>query len=558
MYKLSELKYGSFAGDHPVALDNGQTINWGQLVADVNANRARINTDSWALFHTDTYTFATGLVALLAENATIYLPGDNHTAVTTDFQAQQINLIGEFPCADCQDIVTETEPCTVNDFSLGGSIVVYTSGSTGKAKAITKTLTQIDRELLALESLWGKSWNDPVIAGTVSHQHLYGLLFSLLWPLCSGRMFYRKPFIDPAIMAGSIPEPRQAVWVMSPAHLHRMPENMPWDNTPGKVQAVFSSGGPLQQAAAQNIYKHLGQYPIEVLGSSETGGIASREQFESATPWQPLPGVDTGVNIQGALTVHSPWLEDEDWYVTADLATLYEGGTFQLGMRADRIVKLEGKRVALPEVESALTEHPWINEAAIVIVSRQRQSLGAALVLTDAGRIADDKKGRHGFTKELRQYLRQRVSSAAIPRFWRITSALPKNTQGKVLEKSAKNLFKLPTLPAILNCEAEGYTCLLELQIDPDNPYFQGHFPNKPILAGVVQLLWAQHFGREYLRVTGKFSGMKAIKFRQLVFPGGVLHLNLEYVQESGRLKFHYQSGDGHHSQGILLYEAGA
>ena len=324
MYKLSELKYGCFTGDHPVALGHGQTINWNQFVADVNANRGRVSSDSWALFHTDTYTFAVGLVALLAENASIYLPGDNHTAVTSDFQAQQINLIGEFPCAGCQDIITGTDPHTTNDFSLGGSIVVYTSGSTGKAKAITKTLTQIDRELLVLESLWGKSWNNPVIAGTVSHQHLYGLLFSLLWPLCSGRTFYRKPFIDPAIMAGSIPEPRQAVWVMSPAHLHRMPANMPWDNAPGKVQAVFSSGGPLQPTAAQNIYRHLGQYPIEVLGSSETGGIASREQFESDTPWQPLPGVNTAVNVQGALTVNSPWLEDEDWYATADLVTLCE------------------------------------------------------------------------------------------------------------------------------------------------------------------------------------------------------------------------------------------
>jgi hypothetical protein len=558
MYKLSELKYSSFTGDHPVALDNGQTINWSQFVADVNANRGRVNADSWALFHTDTYTFATGLIALLAENATIYLPGDSHTAVTSDFQAQQVKLIGEFPCADCQDIITGTEPGTANDFSLGGNIVVYTSGSTGKAKAITKTLAQMDRELLALESLWGKSWNNPVIAGTVSHQHLYGLLFSLLWPLCSGRLFCRKPFIDPAIMAGSIQEHRQAVWVMSPAHLHRMPPNMPWDNTHGKVQAVFSSGGPLQQTAAQNLYDHLGQYPIEVLGSSETGGIASREQVEPNSPWQPFPEVNTGVNEQGTLTVRSPWLEDKDWYATADLATLCDDGTFQLGMRADRIVKLEGKRVALPEVESALTEHPWINEAATVIVSRQRQSLGAVLVLTDAGRIANDKKGRHGFTKELRQYLRQHVSSAAIPRFWRITPALPKNSQGKVIEKTARDLFKPPTLPAVLNCETEGDSCLLELQVNPDNPYFQGHFPDEPILAGVVQLLWAQHFGREYLRVAGKFSGMKTIKFRQLVFPGRGLRLSLEYIQKSGRLKFHYQSNDGHHSQGILLYEAGA
>lgn len=560
MYKLSELNHDSFAGDHPVALDGDQTIPWSQFIVDINSARAHIGTDKraeWALFQADSYTFAVWLIALLAENKTVYLPGENHAAITADLKAQQINLIGQFPDASSHNIALGESSGPGLNFSLSGCIVVYTSGSTGAAKPILKTLSQLDSELLALESTWGTNWNNPVVAGTVSHQHFYGLLFSLLWPLCSGRRFCRKPFIDPAIMANTIDKNSHAVWIMSPAHLHRMPINMPWDRVREKIGAVFSSGGPLQQHAAQAIYERLGQYPVEVLGSSETGGIASRQQFTASTSWQPLPGVDVRVDKQGVLTVRSPWLEEEDWYVTSDLATLSDEGGFKLGMRADRIVKLEGKRVALPEIESVLIGHPWISEAVAVVVSRQRQALGAVLVLTELGCIAEKETGRHEFTTALRQYLRRRVSSAAIPRFWRISPGLQKNAQGKILIKTALALFN-PTLPTIINHKSEENKCILNLQIDSDNPYFNGHFPGQPVLAGVVQLLWAQHFGREFLGLTGEFSGMKAIKFRQLVFPGRGLCLNLEFLQESGRLKFHYQSNDGNHSQGMLLYEAKA
>jgi hypothetical protein len=558
MLKLSELHHDSFSPGHPVALDGTQILDWQQFIADISAVRTMLKDrkqSRWALFHADSYRFATALFALLAEDKTVYLPGENHAGITADLQAQTIDLIGEFPATHCIDLVSGRSAAPAEPFDLQGRIVIYTSGSTGAAKPIEKTLNQLDSELQALESQWGTQWTDPVVAGTVSHQHFYGLLFSLLWPVCAGRRFCAKPFIDPKILARTTNDLGEAVWVMSPAHLHRLPGNMPWDEARKNVAQVFSSGGPLQLEAAQQVNQALGQLPVEVLGSSETGGIAYRQQRNSTVYWQPLPAVEVRLSDQGALTVRAPWLEDSHWYETTDLATLCPGGTFKLGMRADRIIKLEGKRIALPEVEAVLLLHPWVDDAFVLVVPRKRQVLGAVLVLSDVGRNAEADKGRHVFTRELRQFLRQRISTAAIPRLWRLTPILPRNPQGKILAQTVRELFDRPPLPAVLSQTNTESGCSIVLRIDRDNPYFEGHFPEHAVLPGMVQLLWAQHFARESLALEGVFAGMKTIKFRELVSADTELSLSLKYEKQSGRLYFHYDSKDGRHSQGILLYE---
>src|SRR6201999_478108 len=63
----------------------------------------------------------------------------------------------------------------------------FTSGSTGERKRIGKTLSQLEIEIRTLESLWGETLGDAGCLGTVSHQHIFGLTFRLLWPLMAGR-----------------------------------------------------------------------------------------------------------------------------------------------------------------------------------------------------------------------------------------------------------------------------------------------------------------------------------------------------------------------------------
>jgi acyl-coenzyme A synthetase/AMP-(fatty) acid ligase len=71
-------------------------------------------------------------------------------------------------------------------------LTLCTSGSSGEAKLIDKSLRQLANEVTALEQLWGAQLGQATILGSVATQHIYGLLFRVLWPLCAGRVFLRR------------------------------------------------------------------------------------------------------------------------------------------------------------------------------------------------------------------------------------------------------------------------------------------------------------------------------------------------------------------------------
>lgn len=511
----------------------------------------------WALFETDTYRFLVGLFALLAEGRRVYVPGENHAAIVAALERAKVRFMGQFAADGVLPVKTEAraeDPGESSDFRLGGEVVVFTSGSTGEPVAIEKSLRQLQEEVAAQEALWGSRLQDALVLGTVSHQHLYGLLFMALWPICAGRAIWRRPFVDPVLLARAAAGFSRSAWVMGPAHLHRLGSDMPWQEVRGSLAAVFSSGGPLRTSSANEVYAKCGQYPVEVLGSSETGGIAWREQRNAASPWTVIPGVSVRQGNGEALEVRSPFLPANEWYRTHDAVRVVRGGQFLLLGRLDRIAKIEGKRVSLEEVEAALRQHPWVAEAVTVPLHRQRQSLGAVLVLGEAGARAYSEEGHRPFTQALRAHLSGHVPSAAIPRAWRVVAALPRNPMGKLRHGTLGLLFEESRYPQVLQHQDTESGCRLRLLVGPECPYLEGHFPNQPVLPGVVQVHWADHYARELLGVNAPLRGLQALKFKNLVLPGTELELALEYSCRSGRLAFHFESAAGPHSQGRLEY----
>jgi len=193
-----------------------------------------------------------------------------------------------------------------------------TSGSSGEPKRIDKTLRQLANEVQALETLWGADLNDACIIGSVATQHIYGLLFRVLWPLCAGRSFVRRQLAFPEDLQRASREHPRFAWVASPALLKRMGDNLDWPAL-SRVSRVFSSGGALPIDAAASLYERLQQWPTEILGSSETGGIAWRQ---GAQPWQPFAGVELSQDADGALRIASPYLPAGHIEQTADAARL--------------------------------------------------------------------------------------------------------------------------------------------------------------------------------------------------------------------------------------------
>jgi acyl-coenzyme A synthetase/AMP-(fatty) acid ligase/3-hydroxymyristoyl/3-hydroxydecanoyl-(acyl carrier protein) dehydratase len=433
------------------------------------------------------------------------------------------------------------------------TLSLCTSGSSGEPKRIDKNLRQLANEVEALEHLWGADLGEACIIGSVATQHIYGLLFRVLWPLCAGRSFVRRQLAFPEDLQRASREHPAFAWVASPALLKRMGDNLDWPAL-SAVRRVFSSGGALPVEAAQSLQQRLRQWPTEILGSSETGGIAWRQGLDL---WQPFAGVELNQDSDGALLIASPYLPPGHIEHTADAARIAADGRFELLGRLDRIVKLEEKRISLPMLEHALMAHDWVTEARLGVVQENRASLGALLVLSEQGLHALRNQGRRTLTQALRQHLSQHCEALALPRRWRLLRQLPLNAQGKLpqAEVEALLLAPRPKAPQVLEqVEVDGEWSL-QLAVPPDLAYFSGHFPQTPVLPGVVQVDWALSLGQQLMNLPEKFAGMEVLKFQQLVRPGDEIQLHLRFDPVRSKLYFAYRNETATCSSGRILLE---
>jgi acyl-coenzyme A synthetase/AMP-(fatty) acid ligase len=521
-----------------------------------------------ALYHEDSLEFAAALVGAWLAGKTVWLAADVLPATCAALAKRVDAFWGEFPALHAPQVPPDAdaapEPAWRAPAPDFAALVVFTSGTTGAPVPIPKRLSQLTSELDALEAQFGAALGDADVVATVSHQHIYGLLFRVLWPLAAGRPVLAARHEFPETLAPALAA-RPAVLLASPAHLKRLPDHLDWRGAASRLRAVFSSGGVLDEAAARHAAALLGTVPIEVYGSSETGGIAWRRRTEGADAgWTPLPGVAWRADVDGLLAVRSAQAGTDDWLPLADRVQDLDGRRFLLCGRADRIVKIEEKRISLDAVEAGLLASGLAREARVLAcpgADGGRQVLAAFVVPSDAGRAALAEGGKTALNARLRAWLAPGTDPVALPRRWRYLDALPVDARGKT---TAAQLLALlapvdaparPRHPCVRVLERDAARVLLELTVPADLLYLDGHFDAAPVLPGVVQVDWAIHYGEMHLGRAGVFAGMQALKFQQMIRPERPVRLELSRDAAKGSLAFRYFSEAGAHASGRILYE---
>ena len=402
----------------------------------------------WALCFDDSLLFTQALLACALGGYQAILPGHQRLAGLQALQAQFDGLLtdGEPPGAALA-VPQLRLPLLVADDELEADgaallperldLTLFSSGSTGEPKAIPKAWPQLEAELRVQMALWGERLADTRVLASVSHQHIYGLLFRILLPLALGLPFDRRSIDYPEQLAL-----QTAPWclIASPAFLSRLDPAIP----AAGCRLIVSSGGPLQPGDAQQAKLLLGQLPVEIFGSSETGGIGWRQRHQVQTPWTTLPGVEVRVGPDQCLLLRSPFLPTAEWLDCAD-RILMTGAGFELLGRQDRVIKLEEKRISLDEVEARLQALVEVESAAVLpLLQGQRQILGAVLVLSEAGAARWAELGPGRFLLALRQQLRPWLEPVALPRSVRRVEQMPVNAQGKRPWPQLKELFDEP------------------------------------------------------------------------------------------------------------------
>lgn len=107
-----------------------------------------------------------------------------------------------------------------------------------------------------------------------------------------------------------------------------------------------------------------------------------------------------------------------------------------------------------------------------------------------------------------------------------------------------------------LDVVPNGYA--LALDIHSGIRWFDGHFPQQPVLAGIVQTHWAVELGKFLFPLGDDFVRIDNLKFQTVVLPGQQLTLLLEFLPESNALKFRYVQNELNFSEGKCVFRLAA
>nr|WP_171026404.1 acyl-CoA synthetase [Mesorhizobium comanense] len=339
-------------------------------------------------------------------------------------------------------------------------MMMSTSGTTGLPKGVPVPL----RALLAFGAYMRDAIGlrpDDIFWNIADPGWAYGLYYAITGPLLLGiaTTFNEGPFtakstyevierLGVTSLAGS-PTAFRLLLAEGPEAAARIK---------GRLRVVSSAGEPLNPEVIRWFDAHLAAPIHDHYGQTENGmmvnnhhGLAHTVRAGSAGFAMPgyrmvvldEAGNELGPNQPGILAVdiaRSPlrWFDgyhqaetpaiEGGYYRTGDTVEYEPDGSVSFIGRADDVITSSGYRIGPFDVESALIEHPAVNEAAVVgVPDPQRTEIVKAFVI-----LTPAFQGSPELAEELAQHVRKRLSAHSYPREIDFVSELPKTPSGKI------------------------------------------------------------------------------------------------------------------------------
>jgi acyl-coenzyme A synthetase/AMP-(fatty) acid ligase len=347
------------------------------------------------------------------------------SAAGLDYPAgPQVIVPGMFPA----DIAVPHTVCDPDEPFL----MLFTGGSTDKPKKWAKTPRNIFAEARYQAAALGIS-RDDIFLSTVPPNHIYGLLFSVLVPFVSSARVLKEIYAFPREILRAAEDYRATILVSVPVHYRSLNTDTLKRH---ELRIALSSAGVLAREDALFFRERTELDVVEVYGSTETGGIATRRRFPDGESWHPMDPVAWKIR-EGKLCVSSTFLSpnlarDDGFFMTADCVDPDGDHRFILRGRADDIVKIGGKRVDLSVVQNKLKQIPGVRDAVVIAIpaGKGRENELAALVATDLD--APQVKRRLAWVSE----------AYAVPRQVVVVSEIPMTPAGKYARTEIEGMLR--------------------------------------------------------------------------------------------------------------------
>ncbi|MEM9460251.1 MAG: AMP-binding protein [Myxococcota bacterium] len=347
---------------------------------------------------------------------------------------------------------TLTEPPLHDDET---ALLIYTSGTTGRSKGVRLSLAGIVGNIGALTTLW--QWSDrDILSLSLPLFHVHGLCIGIHGALLHGMAVRLHARFDPAAIIDDF-RADATVFMGVPTMYDRLLEHLDAHPDEGPTLArgrLFTAGSAaLRPALLERWEAHTGHRILERYGMSETLITLSNPHDEERRPGavgHPVPGceirvvdetgADVPAGVMGELWVRGPHLMQGYWGRPEDTAAAYTKGWFRtgdmvrsdpdgylriIGRRSTDIIKSGGFKIAAPEIEQVLREHPDVREAAVVGIPDHRWGERiAAAVVPNAGAEPEPQ--------DLTTWVAEHLAEYKKPRQIALVQRLPRNALGKV------------------------------------------------------------------------------------------------------------------------------
>ncbi|CAH2097562.1 unnamed protein product [Euphydryas editha] len=130
----------------------------------------------------------------------------------------------------------------------------------------------------------------------------------------------------------------------------------------------------------------------------------------------------------------SPDFTSDGWFRTGDMASFSDGKFKIMGRTSVDIIKTGGYKVSALQVESAILEHPSIQDAAVLGIEDDRygEIVATVIVLKENAKLT---------LKELKDVAGKKLAPYQLPKTMLIVDEMPRNAMGKLDKKVIQQKF---------------------------------------------------------------------------------------------------------------------
>jgi 3-hydroxymyristoyl/3-hydroxydecanoyl-(acyl carrier protein) dehydratase len=202
-------------------------------------------------------------------------------------------------------------------------------------------------------------------------------------------------------------------------------------------------------------------------------------------------------------------------------------------------------------MENNFCKNELIDKCHIILLPGSEVMMGCVLLLTQAGKQFLKSSGHKELLKQINKFILKYYAPSMLPKKYRVINEIPVNPQGKFVNSEIIKLFdsKIPE-PLMDNLIVNENLVSMDLTFIKDSIYFQGHFPDFPILPGVIQYYFVEYYMRFYWNEKRNICKMKKLKFTKMIFPNETVQLILE--KNDASYIFKYLKNDEVCSSGIM------